>query len=83
MNQPGKVVRIGEVEQVSTSFKKRILIIEVPGQYPQILQFEAVQDKVSIFDNLIPGENVNVHFNLNGREHNGKVYNQLQAWKVE
>ncbi|HMG82799.1 MAG TPA: DUF3127 domain-containing protein [Ferruginibacter sp.] len=82
MNQPGKVFRIGETEQVSASFKKRELILEIPGMYPQYVKFEAVQDKVSIFDGLQIGQDVDVHFNLNGRESKGNYYNTLQAWKV-
>lgn len=83
MNQPGKVKRIGAIEQVKDNFKKRELILEIPGQYPQIVKFEAVQDKCSLLDGLRIGENVNVHFNLSGREHNGNVYNTLQLWKIE
>lgn len=83
MNQPGIIKRIGATEQVTEKFKKRDLILEIPGTYPQVIKFEAAQDKVSIFDGLSIGQNVNVHFNLNGREHNGSVYNTLQAWKID
>lgn len=83
MNQPGKVYKVGDAEQVTASFKKRELILEIPGQYPQYVKFEAVQDKVSIFDGCNVGDNINVHFNLNGRESKGNFYNTLQAWKIE
>lgn len=84
MNQPGTISSIGSIEQVSDKFKKRELILEIPGQYPQLICFEAVQDRVALFDGLRPGQSINVHFNLNGRKaNNGKVYNQLQVWKVE
>lgn len=82
MNQPGIIHKITETEQVSASFKKRELILEIPGQYPQFVKFEAVQDKVAIFDGMKVGEHIDVHFNLNGRESNGKFYNTLQAWKI-
>lgn len=83
MNQPGQVRRIGATESVSDKFKKRELILDIPGQYPQVVKFEFVQDKCALLDGLKVGENVNVHFNLNGREHNGNVYNTLQGWKIE
>ncbi len=83
MNQPGKVHRIGQIENISDKFKKRELILEIPGQYPQFIKFEAVQDKVSLLDGLRPGQDINVHFNLNGRESKGNFYNTLQVWKVE
>lgn len=82
MNQPGKVFRIGEPEQVSASFKKRELILEIPGMYPQFIKFEAVQDKCSILDGLTIGQSIDVHFNLNGRENKGNYYNTLQIWKI-
>lgn len=82
MNQPGQVKRIGAVEPVSDKFKKRELILEIPGQYLQVVKFEFVQDKCGLLDAIRVGENVNVHFNLNGREHNGNVYNTLQGWKI-
>ena len=83
MNQPGIVKKIGTTETVSDKFKKRELIIEIPGNYPQVVKFEFVQDKVGLLDSVKVGENVNVHFNLNGREHNGNVYNTLQGWKID
>lgn len=83
MNQPGKIKSVGATEQVKDNFKKRELILDIPGQYPQVVKFEAVQDKCALLDGLKIGGNVNVHFNLNGREHNGNVYNTLQLWKIE
>jgi len=83
MQQPGQVKRIGAIEQVTDKFKKRDLILDIPGQFPQVIKFEAVQDKCHLLDNLMPGQNIVVHFNLNGREHNNNIYNTLQIWKVE
>lgn len=83
MNQPGIVKRIGATENVTDKFRKRELILEIPGNYPQIVKFEAIQDKCDLLDSVKVGENVNIHFNLNGREHGDKVYNALQIWKVE
>lgn len=83
MNQPRQVKRIGSVESVSDKFKKRELILEIPGQYPQVVKFEFVQDKCGLLYAIRVGENINVHFNLNGREHNGNVYNTLQGWKID
>lgn len=82
MNQPGIVKRIGSTEIVTDKFRKRELILEIPGNYPQVVKFEFVQDKVDLLDSVAEGENVDVHFNLNGREHNGNVYNTLQGWKI-
>lgn len=86
-----KVLRIGATELVGEkSFKKRELIVESSDnpQYPQILKFEASQAKCDLLDTLNPGDEINVHFNLNGREWTNKegvvsVFNTLAIWKFD
>ncbi|HMR19311.1 MAG TPA: DUF3127 domain-containing protein [Sphingobacterium sp.] len=85
----GKVHEIGAVQQVTESFKKRDLIVayaENP-QFVEYIRFEATQDRVSIFDNLAIGEEVEVSFNLRGRPWTNKegvttYFNSLVAWRV-
>jgi hypothetical protein len=83
MNQIGLIKRIGATEQVKDTFKKRELILTVPGQYEQTLKFEAVQDRVSLLDGLIVGQNVNVHFSLEGNDTAKGCFNTLKIWKLE
>ena len=33
-------------------------------------------------DDLQPGQEVTVSFDIRGREHNGRYYNNLQGWRV-
>lgn len=85
----GKCYWVGPVEQVTDSFKKRLLIV-VGGdnpQYPQHVQFEAKQDRVSLFDNIQAGQDLEVSFNIDGRLHTNqegvtRCYTTLTAWKV-
>jgi len=85
----GEVKVIRDTQVVSDKFKKReIVLIDDSGQYPQTIQMEAIQDKVSLFDSLNEGDRVTVSWNLNGREWinpqgEAKVFNTLQIWKVE
>src|SRR5690606_22001741 len=89
MQLSGKVHEVGQTQQVSDSFKKRDLIVvyaENP-QYPEYIKLEATQDNVSKFDNLNPGDEVTVDFNLRGRPWTNKegvttYFNSLVAWKV-
>jgi len=80
---------IGDTQQVSEKFKKRDLIVieESNPNYPQVLQFQATQDKVNLLDELREGDEVTIHFNLNGREFtkDGKtsVFNSLNIWKLD
>lgn len=89
MEIKGKVHEIGEVQQVTETFKKRDLIVEYAEnpQYPELLRFEATQDRTTIFDSLKPGDEVEVSFNLRGRPWTNKegvttYFNSLVAWRV-
>jgi len=90
MEIKGKVHEIGEVRQVSGTFRKRELVVEHSAgpQHREHIKFEAVQDRVGIFDGLSVGDAVTVHFDLRGRpwtDRNGKTsyFNTLRALKVE
>ena len=55
--------------------------------YPQPLQFELVQDRCELLDSFQKGQEVEVHFELRGREWTSpqgqvKYFNSLQAWKL-
>lgn len=85
-----KVLRVGQIEQVSDKFKKRELIVEYAENpaYPQTLKFEASQDRCDKLDSVNPGDEVTIHFNINGREWTNKdgvvqVFNTLSIWKVD
>ena len=90
MNIQGKVIHIGEVKQITDSFKKRDIVIE-HGDNPQYLQnciFECHQDKVSILDGINIGDDVTIEFNLNGRawadpKGGTRYFNTLACWKIE
>jgi hypothetical protein len=89
MDIKGKVHEISEVTNVTETFKKRELIIEYAENpsYPEFIKFEALQDKVFLFDNLKIGDQVEVSFNLRGRpwtDRNGKTsyFNTLVVWRI-
>lgn len=89
MEVRGKVHEIGATQQVTESFKKREMVLafaENP-QFVEYITFQAMQDKVSIFDNLSIGQEVSVDFNLRGRPWTNKegettYFNSLNAWRV-
>lgn len=86
-----KVLRIGQTETIGEKqFKKRELIVEYAEnpQYPQIVKFEANKDNCEKLDELKAGDEINLHFNINGREWTNKegivqVFNTLTIWKFE
>lgn len=88
MNQKGKVIEVGSEEIISEKFKKRTIWIETEGQYPQTIEFQAAQDKCDLLNSIEVGQQVNIHFNLRGREWTSqegvkRVFNTLDLWKVE
>lgn len=88
----GIVKRIGQTEQVSDSFRKRELVLEIDTetQYPQLIQIEAAQDKCEDqnLNEIRVGDNVTVSFNFRGRSWNDPkknkdvIFNTLQFWKL-
>lgn len=86
----GSIKMIGDIQQVSDSFKKReFVILDESGQYPQTILLQAVQDRVELLDKLKVGDNVETTFFLRGREwtnpKDGSVryFNTLDTWKIE
>ncbi|RLQ21380.1 DUF3127 domain-containing protein [Seongchinamella sediminis] len=79
----GKIKLIQEPKTFDSGFSKREMVVTVDdGRYPQDINLEFVQDKVSLLDNLQAGQEVTVSFDIRGREYNGRYFNNLQGWKV-
>jgi len=85
-----KVRRVEPTEHINDKFKKRKLIVnsEEKSPYPQVLSFEAIQKNTSLLDNLNPGDEIKIFFNLKGREFLTKdsrqaVFNTLEIWKID
>jgi single-strand DNA-binding protein len=78
----GKIKAIFPTEQKTDIFKTRDFVVETEGDYPQMVKFQINQDKCNILDNFKEGQEVDVSFNLRGREWNGKYFTNLEAWRV-
>ena len=89
MEIKGIIKKISETVQISDRFRKREFVVEYANNpdYPQPLQFEMVQDRCELLDSFQEGQEVEVHFELRGREWTSpqgqvKYFNSLQAWKL-
>ncbi len=79
----GKIKLIQDEQTFASGFTKREMVVTVDdGRYPQDINLEFVKDKISLLDDLEPGQEVTVSFDIRGREYNGRYYNNLQGWKV-
>jgi hypothetical protein len=84
----GTVKVINPTQVISEKFSKREFVIETQDQYPQLVMFQATQDKCSLLDNVQQNSQVEVSFNLRGREWTSpagevKYFNTLEAWRIE
>lgn len=80
----GKVKLIQDAQTFGSGFTKREMVVTVEdGKYPQEINLEFVQDKVSLLDALQVGQEVTVTFDIRGREYNGRYFNNLQGWKIQ
>lgn len=79
----GKLLKKYDTQQVTATFSKREMVVEVPGTYVQYVKFDLKQARCAELDNFQEGEQVKVHFNIEGREWQGKYFTNLAAWRLE
>lgn len=87
----GIIKAIGATNQVTASFEKRELVIEVTeGEYSNVGVFEAVQDKCAVLDGFQIGQLVKVSFFWSGRtdpwtDKNGneRYFNSLKIASID
>ena len=88
MQVKGTIKVINQTQVISEKFSKREFVLTDESQYPQDILFQATQDKCSLLDNIGVGQQVEVSFNLRGREWTSpagevKYFNTLEAWRIE
>lgn len=79
----GKLHKVFPTESKTDTFQAREFVVETQENYPQLIKFQLTQDKCSLIDSYSEGEEINVHFDLRGREWNEKYFTNLQAWKLD
>ncbi|EPJ46255.1 MAG: hypothetical protein OFPII_21950 [Osedax symbiont Rs1] len=80
----GKVKLIQDPQSFNSGFTKREMVVTVEeGKYPQDINIEFVQDKVSLLDTVQVGQQITVLFDIRGREYNGRYFNNLVGWKIQ
>ena len=79
----GKLHKVFPSENKSGSFQAREFVIEVEsGQYSQLIKFQLTQERCDLIDSYSEGEEIQVHFDLRGREWDGKYFINLNAWRL-
>ena len=85
----GTVKVLNSTVQVSEKFSKREFVVtDTSSMYPQDILFQATQDKCSLLDGFQQNDQVEVSFNLRGREWTSpsgevKHFNTLEALRID
>ena len=80
----GKLIVKSEPRQISEKFRVMDFVIETQDEkYPQSVQFQIMNDRISELDQYGIGEELEISFDVRGREYNGKYYNSLNAYKIQ
>ena len=83
----GKIVHIlnpeSGVSRAGNEWKKQEFVIETEEQFPRKVCFTLFNDKTSLVDELANGQEVEVSFNIESREYNGKWFHNINAWKID
>ncbi|MBV1859656.1 MAG: DUF3127 domain-containing protein [Nannocystaceae bacterium] len=80
---------INETQQVSARFTKREFVLHIAdGRFPQHVQFQLTGERVGNIDAYNVGDEVEVEFNLRGREWTSpkgevRFFNSLDVWTID
>ena len=77
-------VREGVSQRNGQPWKMAEYLVEVPGQYLRHINFRVSDGQVgrlARFDSLV-GKMVTVSFDIDAHEHEGKWYNEINAWGI-
>ena len=86
MDVKGKLLKKMPVASGQSSrgkWEKQEFIIETNEQYPKKIMMSVWGDKISIIEKVAEGDTINVSFNLESREYNGRWYTDVRAWRIE
>ena len=85
----GEVEEVGKVQTFSSGFTKRDLIVvnDKDSKYPSLVKFTFKKDNCSMLDSVKKGQNVKVHFVIDGRKWEGpkgvQYFVDLTALKLD
>lgn len=69
--------------QSGNTWRKCEVVVAEDREYGNSVCATAFNDKVDQLGNLTAGMQVTMHFNCKTRTYNGKVYNDINLWKIE
>lgn len=87
LTEKGKIIQILKAEsgvsKAGKEWTKQEFVIETEDQFPKKICFTLFGDKVSLLSGLSENTEVEVSFNVESRDFNGKWYHNINAWKID
>jgi len=84
MKLTGSLHILGDTQTFNSGFTKKEFVVKVDdGKFDQFIKLELVKDRIKEIDEAKVGDEITVHFNIRGREHDGRFFNNLVAWRIE
>ncbi len=71
------------VSRAGKEWSKQEFVIETQEQFPKKVCFTLFGDKTSLLNGISNGAEVEVSFNLESREYNGRWFHNINAWKID
>ena len=63
--------------------KKEFVVEDTKSQYPTVLCCTLFNDKVSLIDGFKAGQEIEVSFNLDSRNWQGRYFHNVNAWRIQ
>ena len=86
MNVIGKVIlalpEMGGTSKTGNQWKKREYVLETFENYPRKIHFDFFGEKADQYP-LQVGQTINLSFDIESREYNGRWYTSIRGWKAE
>lgn len=80
----GTIKKIFPTQTFPSGFTKREFVVtSTEDRFPQDVKFDCLKEKESILEGAKEGDTVTVHFDIRGREYNGRYFVDLNAWKLD
>jgi nuclear transport factor 2 (NTF2) superfamily protein len=74
----------GTSEKTGMPWRSAEFLVEIPGNYTRKINFKVRDGQYNLikrFEELV-GKEVNVSFEIDAHEHNGRWYNEVRAWGI-
>lgn len=87
MELAGKIIQVfptrsGVSQKTGKEWAMQDAVMEIPGQYVRHMLFTVFGEENIKNAGLYVGANVNVSFDIDAREYQGKYYNSIKAYSV-